>query len=158
MDEIEIEIGRLSKLKMVHFYNLISKEDEVGAIAVYDDEERQINLCALDKYYETLLAKVVECYREQKDHMQIVMDEETRAMLDSMVQEEPDPERDTFWGNIPGATLKDLPEIDPGSYSDCMATADAAFFGEKSEKTSKRGGKALAKAAILRILILRFVD
>ena len=120
MDEIEIEIGRLSKLKMVHFYNLISKEDEVGAIAVYDDEERQINLCALDKYYETLLAKVVECYREQKDHMQIVMDEETRAMLDSMVQEEPDPERDTFWGNIPGATLKDLPEIDPGSYSDCM--------------------------------------
>lgn len=128
MDEMEIEIGRLSKLKMVHFYNLISHDDEVGAIAVYDDEERQINLCALDKYYDTLLAKVVECYREQKDRVQIVMDEETKTMLDSMVQEAPTSEQPNFWGDIPGATLQALPEIDPGSYSDCMVTPLLRYF------------------------------
>lgn len=128
MEEMEIEIGRLSKLKMVHFYNLISHDDEVGAIAVYDDEERQINLCALDKYYDTLLAKVVDRYREENDCAQIVMDEETRTMLDSMVQEEPASETATFWGNIPGATLQDLPEIDPGSYSDCMVIPLLRYF------------------------------
>ncbi|MBO4478054.1 MAG: hypothetical protein J5757_06965 [Lachnospiraceae bacterium] len=128
MEEMEIEIGRLSNLKMVHFYNLISHDDEVGAIAVYDDEERQINLCALDKYYDTLLAKVVECYREQKDRVQIVMDEETKTMLDSMVQEAPTSERPTFWGDIPGATLQALPEIDPGSYSDCAVLPLLRYF------------------------------
>lgn len=128
MDDMEIEIGRLSKLKMVHFYNLISHDDEVGAIAVYDEEERQINLCALDKYYDTLLAKVVECYREQKDRVQIVMDEETKTMLDSMVQEAPTSEQPNFWGDIPGATLQALPEIDPGSYSDCMVTPLLRYF------------------------------
>jgi len=120
MDELEIEIGRLSNLKMVHFYDLISRGDNVGAIAVYDDEERKINLCVLDAHYDKLLEKVVTCYREQEDRAQIIMDEETRHILEQMVQDAPVPETRSFWGDVPGATLYDLPILDTSSYPDRM--------------------------------------
>lgn len=128
MDETEIEIGRLSNLKMVHFYNLISKNDEVGAIAVYDEEDRQINLCALDQHYDKLLERIVTCYRMQKDRSLIVMDEETRSLLDAMLQDAPASGEPHFWGEIPGMKLQNMPEIDPGGYLDYMVLPILRFY------------------------------
>ena len=128
MDETEIEIGRLSDLRMVHFYNLISKHDEVGAIAVYDDEDRQLNLCMLDKHYDKLLEKVVTSYRNQSDRKMIVMDEETRTLLEAMLQETTASDGVRFWGDIPQATLLKTPTIDPGSYLDRMVIPILRFY------------------------------
>lgn len=128
MDETEIEIGRLSDLRMVHFYNLISKHDEVGAIAVYDDEDRQLNLCALDKHYDKLLEKVVTCYQQQSDRRLIVMDDETRALLEAMMQEEHKSEGSHFWGDLPQATILKTPRIDPGSYLDYMVIPMLRYY------------------------------
>ncbi len=128
MDELEIEIGRLSNLKMVHFYNLIAQNDEVGAVAVYDGEDRQINLSALDLHYEALLAKVVTCYREQKDRERIVMDPQTRAVLDSLLAAESVFEKPDFWGNVPRTILQDQPNINPGSYSDYLVVPLLRYY------------------------------
>ncbi len=128
MDETEIEIGRLSDLRMVHFYNLISKHDEVGAIAVYDDEDRQLNLCALDKHYDKLLEKVVTSYRTQDDRDLIVMDEETRTLLSAMLQETPAADSSHFWGDVPDAKIQKTPQIDPGSYLDHMVIPILRYY------------------------------
>ncbi|MBR6365515.1 MAG: hypothetical protein IKS10_05410 [Lachnospiraceae bacterium] len=128
MDETEIEIGRMSDLRMVHFYNLISKHDEVGAIAVYDDEDRQFNLCALDAHYDLLLEKVVTCYQRQTDRNLIVMDEDTRTLLEAMMQEGRTSEEPHFWGDVPKAKLMKTPRIDPGSYLDYMVIPILRYY------------------------------
>jgi len=88
MDEQEIQIRMIDRLKMIHIYDLAGTnndseaEKNVSAMAVYYDDNQQINLCEMDKNYNILVNRVLELYSESNDRNSIIIDPETKEMLD----------------------------------------------------------------------------
>ncbi len=105
MDSEELEINQINNLKMIHIYDLagvsggvtsmgttgtlsgtISTQEaprnHVNAIAVYYDDNKQKNLCVMDKHYNLLVERVLKLYSrcEQKDA--IMMDPSTKALIE----------------------------------------------------------------------------
>lgn len=96
MSETEVAISRVQNLRMLNFYELtgVNKEGkqsdlhttETGgamALAVYFGEKDQLNLSELDPYYSELVARVFTLYNECDQKSAILMDENTRRIMES---------------------------------------------------------------------------
>ena len=105
MSNKELEITDISKLKMVHFYNIGIGGGEVTGMAVYCDNNTQINLCSLDREYKFLVDTVCRLYRENNDKDKIFMDEDTRKILNTIVNGSALP-KVSYYGN----TIPEIPE------------------------------------------------
>ena len=81
MNEEELEIRQMKHLKMVHLYRLADND----ALAVYYDDDKQMNLCAMDANYHILMETVLSLYSLCEAPDTIIMDESTRALLDRAV-------------------------------------------------------------------------
>ncbi len=81
MDNEEIEIRKLSDIKMIHLYQLGGSD----AIAVYYGDNRQINLCAMDKYYNLLMERVLSIYSQCEDKESIIVEDSARILLEQAV-------------------------------------------------------------------------
>lgn len=79
MSSEEIEIQQMSQLKMIHLYQLGGSD----ALAVYYGDNKQINLCAMDTYYNVLMKKVLSLYSLCEDKDSIIMDASTREIFDN---------------------------------------------------------------------------
>lgn len=100
MEEQELEIRNINDIGMIHFYGLMDAGPAMNSndrlrydsccpgIAVFYNKNRLINLCILDKYYKDLLEKVFEYYRSLNDKSGILMDENTRNILEAGTREE----------------------------------------------------------------------
>lgn len=91
MDETEIEIRRIDKLRMVHIYRLTGAEaEEVGdgctAMAVYYGNNEQINLNEMDPHFDYFLSRVLEVYEACDQKAAVIMDENTRTLLTAGVK------------------------------------------------------------------------
>lgn len=79
MSNEEIEIQQMSQLKMIHLYQLGGSD----ALAVYYGDNKQINLCAMDTYYNVLMKKVLSLYSLCEDKDSIIMDTSTREIFEN---------------------------------------------------------------------------
>ncbi len=91
MDETEIEIRKIDKLRMVHIYRLTGAEAEgVGdgctAMAVYYGNNQQINLNEMDPHFDYFMNRVLEVYEECEQKETVIMDENSRALLTAGVK------------------------------------------------------------------------
>lgn len=84
MTKQEIEIAQITHLKMIHLYQLGSSD----AIAVYYDNNKQMNLCSMDEGYPALLKKVLQLYAECTDKNSIIMDSNTQALFENTLMKE----------------------------------------------------------------------
>ena len=94
MDKERIEISQISNLKMIHIYDLSGIDGDtsnsigtinsarVPALAVYYGQNKQINLCFMDKNYNYLVEKVLSLYSELREKNSIIMDERTKQFLE----------------------------------------------------------------------------
>lgn len=82
MNEEEIKIGQISDLKMLHLYQL----GGCDALAVYYGTNEQINLCAMDPYYDLLMKKVLTLYSQCEDKNSIIADVSTRELLNKALE------------------------------------------------------------------------
>lgn len=88
MDKIELQILSIKKLKMVHIYDLSGKslaginsaEPRIAGIAVTADDGMQLNLCEMDPFFDLLVNKVYELYRQSPD---IFLGDSTKALLEA---------------------------------------------------------------------------
>lgn len=81
MDKEEIEINQIDNLKMIHMYDLSGAEN-VPALAVYYGDNKQINLCVMDKNYNLLVERILFIYSKCRDRNSIIMDEHTRKLIE----------------------------------------------------------------------------
>ena len=81
MSDEEIEIRQINHLKMVHLYQLAGND----ALAIYYDNDKQMNLCAMDANYHILMETVLSLYSQCEAPDTIIMDQSTRALLDQAV-------------------------------------------------------------------------
>lgn len=79
MSQEEIEIQQMSQLKMIHLYQLGGSD----ALAVYYGDNKQINLCAMDTYYNVLMKKVLSLYSLCENKESIIMDASTKEIFDN---------------------------------------------------------------------------
>ncbi len=100
MDKQEIEINQIDNLKMIHIYDLVTAggavgqdnqkagagENHVPALAVYYGDNKQINLCVMDKHYNLLMERVLSLYSQCENKDLIIIDEPTRKLLDLACQ------------------------------------------------------------------------
>lgn len=84
MSNEEIEINQMNRLKMVHLYKLGDND----ALAVYYGEDKQINLCSMDAYYNVLVCKVLSLYSQCDDTEAIIMDDATRKVFEHALPKE----------------------------------------------------------------------
>ena len=96
MDKEEIAISQIDNLKMVHIYDLSTAggavdkysskagagENHVPALAVYYGDNKQINLCVMDKHYNHLMERVLTLYSQTENKNLIIMDEPTKELLE----------------------------------------------------------------------------
>ncbi len=105
MDQQLIEIHNIRNLEFIKFWDLHSNGDSkvlvVPALMINYDGGKTINLCAKDKYFDSLVRKVVEVYNDEKDNIRedsltdpfrmrtsIEIDSRTKKILSSGVLEE----------------------------------------------------------------------
>ncbi len=100
MDKQEIEINQIDSLKMIHIYDLATAggavgndnqkagagENHVPALAVYYGDNKQINLCMMDKHYNLLMEKVLSLYSQCENKNLIIIDEPTKKLLELACQ------------------------------------------------------------------------
>ncbi len=84
MDQEEIEIRQMSKLKMLHLYQLGGSD----AIAVYYGDNQQKNLCAMDKHYNLLMERVLTLYSQCEDKNSIIVDDTAKKLIEAAVTRE----------------------------------------------------------------------
>ncbi|MBE5944920.1 MAG: hypothetical protein E7258_08415 [Lachnospiraceae bacterium] len=85
MDTEEIEINQIEKLKMIHIYDLTGGEKgHVNALAIYYDDNKQKNLCEMDKNYDLLVQRVLYLYNSCQDKETIMVDPETKRFLEQV--------------------------------------------------------------------------
>lgn len=84
MTKQEIEIEQINHLKMIHLYQLGGSD----AIAVYYDNNKQMNLCSMDKGYPALMKKVLQLYSECADKDSIIIDTNTRTLFEKTLTAE----------------------------------------------------------------------
>jgi len=90
MDEMEIEINKIDNLKMVHIYELTGAEAASGAngctaIAVYYGDEGKMNISDFDSHFILLVNRVVELYGRSENKELIMMDDNTRGLMEAGV-------------------------------------------------------------------------
>lgn len=93
MDAEEIEINKIDNLKMIHIYDLSGSaigSENVTSLAVYYGDNKQKNLCAMDKHYNLLVERVLYLYSRLEDKSSIMMDETTKNMIDVAMGSEDD--------------------------------------------------------------------
>ena len=78
MDSEELEINQINNLKMIHIYDLTG----VNAMAVYYDDNKQKNLCVMDKHYNLLVQRVLELYSRSEQKDAIMMDPSTKTLIE----------------------------------------------------------------------------
>ena len=83
MDDTEIKIEGIRKLKLIHIYRLPSENEAIPAIMVHYDSNKMLNLCSLDEHYSKLVAKVLQVYGLEAESENIIIDEETRIVLEA---------------------------------------------------------------------------
>lgn len=87
MDDMEIEINKIDDLSMVHIYELTGADATSSqgctAIAVYYGTDGKLNINEFDIHYEKLLYRVLEVYGRAENKELIMMDENTRAILEA---------------------------------------------------------------------------
>lgn len=81
MDQEEIEIRQMDSLKMLHLYQLGGSD----AIAVYYGDNKQINLCAMDKNYNLLMERVLTLYSQCQDKNSIIIDASAKKLMEAAV-------------------------------------------------------------------------
>ncbi|MBQ8412931.1 MAG: hypothetical protein IJX12_04895, partial [Lachnospiraceae bacterium] len=72
-------------LKMIHIYDLSGAKADVKnitSLAVYYGNNKQKNLCAMDKHYSLLVERVLYLYSRAEDKSAIMMDEATKKLMD----------------------------------------------------------------------------
>lgn len=73
MDETLISIYNIRNIESIKLYDMVlnsaSTFSIVPALLVYFDGGKALNLCAKDEYFDTLVKKVVEVYRDEKDNV-----------------------------------------------------------------------------------------
>ncbi len=84
MEQEEIEIRQISDIKMLHFYQLGGSD----AIAVYYGDNKQKNLCAMDKYYNLLMERVLTLYADCKDKDSIIVEDSAKKLIDEAIGRE----------------------------------------------------------------------
>lgn len=102
MDEIEVEISKIEELKMVHIYEVAGTDKQgVGigctAIAIYYGDNGKMNINDLDIHFEILANRVVELYSSSPDKMSIMMDDDTRAILENGIVNHYEDELNIFY-------------------------------------------------------------
>lgn len=78
MEQEEIEIRQINNLKMIHLYQLGGSD----AIAVYYGDNKQINLCAMDKNYNLLMERVLSLYSACDDKNSIIVEEGAKKLIE----------------------------------------------------------------------------
>ncbi len=78
MDEEEIEIRQMDNLKMIHMYQLGGND----AIAVYYGDNKQLNLCSMDKNYNLLMERVLTLYSACNYKDSIIIEDNAKKLLD----------------------------------------------------------------------------
>lgn len=106
MDEMEIEISMIDNLKMVHIYELTGAEATVGtsgctAIAVYYGDEGKMNISDFDAHFTLLVNRVVELYGRADNKELIMMDDNTRSLLEAGVATRHEKEIEFFYSIQP---------------------------------------------------------
>ena len=85
MSEIELQISSIKNLDMVNFYHLFDDGKSLPGMLAYYDSTKVINLCAADKGFPMLLDKIVEVYSLEKQYGRIVLDYNTKQVLDRSI-------------------------------------------------------------------------
>lgn len=123
MDEAELEILYISDIKMIHFYRL---SDALPAVAIIYGDNRQINYCQSDKYYELYIKTILKCVEKQGGVENISMDSQTRAVFDTFEESVKSPEDERF--SIFDENGLDIPVYYPQSYSDKLYIPIAKYL------------------------------
>lgn len=102
MDEMEIAIQKISELRMVHIYELLGIDaQQMGkgctAILVYANENDVLHMNAMDRYFDQLVQRVLEIYRETQNKDTILMDEDTGRLLEEGILLWKDEELEPFY-------------------------------------------------------------
>lgn len=105
MDQEEIEIRQIEELKMLHLYQLGGSD----AIAVYYGDNKQINLCAMDKNYNLLMERVLTLYSQCEDKNSIIVDADAKRILEAAVARG---DNHTSFYNRVGKAYKELEGLD----------------------------------------------
>ncbi|MBQ3905443.1 MAG: hypothetical protein II743_01625 [Lachnospiraceae bacterium] len=80
-NEILNQISMIRKLKMVNVYSLFDKDGPMtGILAYYQD--KTINLCNADPLFPELFDKIVKTYELESPKNAIIVNEETKQVLD----------------------------------------------------------------------------
>lgn len=87
MDELSVEITKISNLKLIHIYELTGfdpyqSDDGCTAMAVFYGEDGRINMSEKEPHFVALVQQVVNVYNTTKDKSSILMDESTKAILE----------------------------------------------------------------------------
>lgn len=105
MSEIELTIRSIEQVRMISIYELTGTGVRPGhgcaAIAVLYGKNGQINLCELDEGFNLLVDRVFEIYEELPDKQQVAMDEKTRKILESGLQEKDESFLEVFYSLTP---------------------------------------------------------
>ncbi len=83
LDELSVQIATMDKLKLVNFYYLYDRENEIQAAMVYYQNDKVINLSSLDMHFEMLMRRLFLLYHELENSEDIVADELTRKVLEN---------------------------------------------------------------------------
>ncbi len=105
MDQEEIDIRQMDSLKMLHLYQLGGSD----AIAAYYGDNKQINLCAMDKNYNLLMERVLTLYSQCEDKNSIIVDGEAKALLEAAVARGDN--HTTFFNRV-GRRYKEMEALD----------------------------------------------
>ncbi len=79
--EITNRISAIRDLKMVRLYHLLEESSPIIGIMAYFGDET-INLCSEDEHFDELLDRLIQVYSEEAAENRIVVDEETRRILE----------------------------------------------------------------------------
>ncbi len=79
-ERIAAAIASIKNLKMIHYYRLFDEEGSPDAIMAYY-EDKTINLCSADGYYNELFDKLVRQYALESADSLIFTDDNTRKIL-----------------------------------------------------------------------------
>lgn len=85
MSETELQISSIKNLDMVNIYHLFDDGKSLLGILAYYEGSKVINLCAADEGFPVLLDKIVEVYSREKQYGRIVLDYNTKQILDRSI-------------------------------------------------------------------------
>lgn len=81
MDDAQVDIQAIKKLKMIHFYHVVKDGDVLAAAMAHYDSDKVMNLCVLDKHYDEFIAKLFMVYEAEPDKDDIIVDGYSKAIL-----------------------------------------------------------------------------